>query len=441
MLGVVIVLLAALAALMTSVRRHDPRLVPYAAAGLAMHLLGAGAQLWVHQSFYDHIGDAYTYAEYGKVISRALDLDFFRVAPQVLRMVLHMEANLPFIRLEGGGSGSSSMMALTGALFFLIGSDQLMSFLMVSMIAWGGQLLLAMVTSDLVEDDERPLAYGAALLVPSVVFWSSALVKEGVVLAGLGLLCFSAHRVLALRKFQHVPGAMVGAVLVAMLKPYVLFPFVVGIAGWMLVNRLPKGARVTLRPGPVVLAALLTVGGLLIMSALFPEYGINKLGEHTATQQHAWADADNSSNVDIAAGANTSLASQIPYVPLALVNSLFRPFIFEARNVTSLAAGIETSVLIVLVAQIFSRSRGRKLKDVFLSSAVLSGSTIFVVLFAVAVGLATKNLGSLSRYRMPMIPFYVLAVLLLRRRLSAPPSDLAAEDSDASEETAEELAG
>jgi len=38
--------------------------------------------------------------------------------------------------------------------------------------------------------------------------------------------------------------------------------------------------------------------------------------------------------------------------------------------------------------------------------------------FSVAVGLATTNLGTLSRYRMPMMPFYVTFILLLGQQLT-----------------------
>ncbi len=40
----------------------------------------------------------------------------------------------------------------------------------------------------------------------------------------------------------------------------------------------------------------------------------------------------------------------------------------------------------------------------------------FVGSFAVCVGLATSNLGSLSRYRVPMMPFYATLLLVLLQK-------------------------
>jgi hypothetical protein len=49
---------------------------------------------------------------------------------------------------------------------------------------------------------------------------------------------------------------------------------------------------------------------------------------------------------------------------------------------------------------------------------------VFVITCAVAVGIATTNIGTLSRYRVPLMPLYVLLVAVLgyRRSASSKPS-------------------
>lgn len=430
--AVLLSLIGAFVFLFTGARRHDARLIPYAGAALAMHVGGAFAQLWITESYYG-VGDVFTYAESGKLIAKALDLDFARFAPEVLKLALHLRADLVVTHYETGDS-TTTMMALTGFLIYFVGDSLIASFLVVSTIAWGGQTLLAMTVGSIVDEDERPTAYAATLLVPSVIFWSSSIVKEGFVLAGLGLLCFSAHRVLVERRIYLAPGIVVGALTIAMIKPYVLFPFFLGIGGWILATR-ARGGRMVFRPASIIIGGLVAVGGVLLMSRAFPEFGLEKLGEHTAAQQQAWTDSDNSSNVDVGAGANASLASQIPYVPIALVNTLFRPFIFETRNLTTFVAALETTTLIVLVGQTLAKGKLARIGSVTVASPLLLGSAVFVLFFSVAVGLATKNLGSLSRYRMPMIPFYVLLILLLRSRLRRATED---EPSAAEDEAGDE---
>jgi len=38
---------------------------------------------------------------------------------------------------------------------------------------------------------------------------------------------------------------------------------------------------------------------------------------------------------------------------------------------------------------------------------------VFVMAFGIAVGLASSNLGTLSRYRSPLVPFFVVLLLVL----------------------------
>ena len=45
--------------------------------------------------------------------------------------------------------------------------------------------------------------------------------------------------------------------------------------------------------------------------------------------------------------------------------------------------------------------------------AALTFCAVFVLTFAVAVGLSTLNLGTLSRYRIPMMPFFTVLLFVL----------------------------
>ena len=47
---------------------------------------------------------------------------------------------------------------------------------------------------------------------------------------------------------------------------------------------------------------------------------------------------------------------------------------------------------------------------------------VFVIAFGIAVGLASTNLGTLSRYRSPILPFFVVALIVLRKPLAARPT-------------------
>ena len=54
------------------------------------------------------------------------------------------------------------------------------------------------------------------------------------------------------------------------------------------------------------------------------------------------------------------------------------------------------------------------------NSPVLMFCATFVVTLGIAVGLATTNLGTLSRYRMPLVPFFATLLLLVTARSLEP---------------------
>ena len=99
---------------------------------------------------------------------------------------------------------------------------------------------------------------------------------------------------------------------------------------------------------------------------------------------------------------------------MGLLNTFFRPAIFEARNAPMFVAGLETSLIALAMLSVLGAWRATI--GTLVRSPFLVSGTVFVFVFGVGVGLATRNLGSLSRYRMPMMPFYATTLLILHRR-------------------------
>ncbi|HBQ11129.1 MAG TPA: hypothetical protein DEF51_08110 [Myxococcales bacterium] len=109
------------------------------------------------------------------------------------------------------------------------------------------------------------------------------------------------------------------------------------------------------------------------------------------------------------------------FAPLALATSLFRPLIFEVRNAPMLLNAVESTVLTYLfVATVLRRSWDAVWREVR-SSPALMFSLTFVLVFGVAVGLASTNMGTLSRYRIPLVPLFGAFVLVLSRARAGAP--------------------
>jgi hypothetical protein len=382
----------------------------------AAHVAAAGAH-WASVEFW-YSGDMSGYQGTGYDLARFLDADFVRFAPEVVKYALHLESALP--QLGGEGQSTGTAKALAGFIVFVVGPSSLSLCLAASWLSWFGQLCLYRVARAELDPADRPTALLGLFFVPSVMFWSSGYTKESLVVGFLGLLCLSTYGVLRLRKPPHIAGLLVGGVGIAMLKSFTLIPYLLGVIVFVYADRAWRRAgKIRIRPAYLLLAAVLAMGGIAAMGSLFPSLGINRIAETIAEHQQNWHDVQGGSDVEQGSGEARSLPQQLRFVPLALVNALFRPMIFDAKNVFAALAAFENTLLLLAVLSLLRpRFRGAIIESIA-RAPFLAFSATFVLVFATGVGLTTSNLGSLSRYRMPMMPFYAATVLVLRRRARA----------------------
>jgi hypothetical protein len=375
-----------------------------------LHVCFAFVQVWLHTQFYNGVGDMFQYIDAGRAMAHLMEVDFPRFAWETVKLFFHIGANGTFA--EGGISSTQAMEAATAFIMFCVGDSMLAACLFVGALASVGQLYLYYVVRYHISSASHRTVVVALLLVPSVLFWSSAVTKEGLVVFFFALLGSGALLISNRRLTVGLASALVGTVGVAMLKPYILSPFILGVVAWVYCARMRRtGGRI--RVAPVIGAAVIGVIGLAATGTIFPEFSLSELAKEAARQQEVGAEVGGGSYIQVGSVEARSFLQQLEFVPLAFVDSMFRPLIFEARNAPMLAAAFESTALTILSVYLVIRLRVRHVIEALLRSPLLSFCVVFTLSFAIAVGLATTNLGTLSRYRMPMMPWYALALVLL----------------------------
>ena len=384
-------------------------------------------QNWVTVSFFMHVGfacvqvplmrsffgmaDMFGYIGYGEILARMMERDPLHVIPEVTALLLHNRPHLPLV-IIGAGSGTGTMSALTAWTFYLLGPSAYAASIALAMLSMCGAIAMYRVFRANVDSAFRPHVAIAALFVPSFVFWSSGLIKEAVIVTGLGGILYGLH--LWIREGRPVPGwalMLVGAMPILLVKPYILFPLILAAGSWYYWARSLKRGRVRIRPAHAVVAAVLSVGGIVVLGQYFPAYAFDNFAARTSELQQIGRYGG--SAFSLGGEAPTTLAGQFAYAPAALLTSLFRPFLFEVHSIPSLVNAVETTVLAVLFARIlFTRNLG-KVRCQIADNPFLVFCVVFVMAFGIAVGLASSNLGTLSRYRSPLVPFFVVLLLVL----------------------------
>lgn len=200
-----------------------------------------------------------------------------------------------------------------------------------------------------------------------------------------------------------------------LIKPYILFPFVLAGGGWYYAKRSLNRGRVRIRPLYLAAAALLSIGGIVVLGHYFPEYSVDVFSSRTAELQRLGRVVRGGSSYELASEVPTTLAGQFAYAPAALLSALFRPSLFEVHNMLMLANAMETTLLTLLVIRILFTRNLDGVRQQILREPFLIFCLVFIVAFGLAVGLASTNLGTLSRYRAPLLPFFVLLILVLTR--------------------------
>jgi hypothetical protein len=376
-----------------------------------MHVGFACVQVPLMRTFFFGVADMFGYMRYGETLARMMERDPLHVIPEVSALLLHNRPHLPLV-IKGAGSSTGTMSAMTAWAFYLLGPSQYAASVAFAVLSMWGKIAVYRVFRANVDPAFRPHVAIAALFVPSFVFWSSGVIKEAVIVAGLGWSLFGLH--LWIREGRPVSGwalILAGGIPILLIKPYVLFPFVLAAGSWYYWARSLKRGGVRIRPAYAVVAAVLSVGGVVVLGQYFPEYGLDNFAARTSELRRFGRHGG--SAFSLGGEAPTTLVGQFAYAPAALLSSLFRPFLFEVHNIPALVNAVETTVLTVLFVRIlFTRNLG-KVRRQIADSPFLVFCVVFVMAFGIAVGLASSNLGTLSRYRSPLVPFFVVLLLVL----------------------------
>jgi hypothetical protein len=303
------------------------------------------------------------------------------------------------------------MIGLTTVLELFTGSSLYAVAMIVTLGATFGKFFLY---NTLRETLPRVYHHGALLaccFAPSVVFWSSSILKESVVMIFLGPLVYMTHRSLTGR-VSSLPAAIACFVFIGLIKPYILFAFVTGAAAWLYWHRaLARDGQVVIRPIWGVLGIALAAGGVVALGELFPRFAADQVLDSVLDEQAVGARAGGGSAINFGIDPTTaSTATQLSLIPLALLNAWFRPSLLDVRNAQMLINAFETTAIMVLGGRALLRSGPAELWRRVAAQPVLIFGLVFALSLGIGVGLASTNFGTLSRYRMPLVPFLLAVV-------------------------------
>jgi hypothetical protein len=353
----------------------------------AVQFVAALIHVAIVRGYYGY-GDMISYWRGGMTLAQGLESGWIDFA-EVLRLILQLPTSLAVL---GAGRSTGSMHGISGLLCYAFNDSLVAVCVFIALVGFAGRLALWNAMRKLWPSQERALLV-ATLVIPSTVFWSAGLLKEAVAMPGLFLAAAAAIDVVASRRLSAVSfaGLTVGIPLVAVTKAYLLFPLLIGVTAAGVVRARAHLTRAAL---PEVLVA---IAGVIALGEFFPRYALENVVDSAEDLRRAG---------EAHAGGSSFQVPRAALVPLGVLTALFRPLLLEARNPLLALSAVEMTIFSVLFLRALWRPRAvvalAQRSPLFLLSAG------FVAVFSLALGISTTNLGTLARYRAPMMPFYAV---------------------------------
>ncbi len=263
----------------------------------------------------------------------------------------------------------------------------------------------------------------ACLFVPSVFFWGSGVLKDTLVLAALGVATYAIYQF-----FMEHRNQMAALVLILLsfyvifsIKKFVLQAYLPAASVWLLFHWFARVRSSVLRTLLVpFVVVIIAAGGYFSVSKVGEgdqKYSLDKIAQTAAVTAYDirfWTGREAGSGYTLGELDGT-MASMIRLAPAAINVTLFRPYLWEVKNPLMLLSALESLMFLGLLIYVVLSSK-QLIKKVVDKNVLFA--IVFSLIFAFAVGVSTFNFGTLSRYKIPLVPFYAVALVLLSQSKS-----------------------
>ncbi|MBL7936915.1 MAG: hypothetical protein JNM51_14005 [Bacteroidia bacterium] len=293
------------------------------------------------------------------------------------------------------------------------------SSILVAIFTYGGMWKLYQTFLQEFPDLKKELAI-ACLFVPSCVFWGSGLMKDSFTLSAVGWFTYAFYHffIKKERNFSYGIYLFISGFIILAIKPYIFFALLPGSILWLSNNLVKKINHGFIRflVAPVILS-LGGVTGYYVLDKMgdnLGQYKVDKvLDKAVITQQDMKAEYYHGNSFDIG-DFDASFESITKVAPMAIFSGIFRPAIWDVKNIVMLISSMENTYLLTLTLFLLFKLKFFGFFTLIRKNPMLLFCMLFSLFFAFSVGLTVANFGSLVRLRIPELPFFVAGIFMLK---------------------------
>jgi hypothetical protein len=260
----------------------------------------------------------------------------------------------------------------------------------------------------------------AILYLPTFVFWSSGILKDPICTGAIGWITYGLYEIFYKKKnlFFNTVMILIFGYLLYIIKVYILISYVPFFLLYLVLKNVNLIKNIFLRMalvlGLIVGTVIMFTGVMAQLAETLVAYGGSDITKNITSYQKAYSDQEEAgSNFELGVEYDGSISSLIKIAPAAIVATLYRPFFWESKKLSTLLSSVESLAIMLFTLFVFYKTGPvrflRSLKEPIILYCIL-----FALLFALFVGATTANFGTLVRYKIPCLPFYIIALFLIQ---------------------------
>ena len=263
-----------------------------------------------------------------------------------------------------------------------------------SFITMFGPIAIYRVMSDVYPGKKWQMLV-SIFLIPSFLYWTSGLHKEGVIFLGFSLVIFNFYFGLKKHKFSlaNILFFVLGLLIVLVFRNFMIIILIPALIAWFFAFKFFKKPLTVFGICYIFFVIFFFTAKYITSSLDFPEVVV--------TKQKEFVSLLGNSSVPMKK-LEPNFTSFVINMPQTLSLSILRPYPSDVRHILSLAAATETDLLLLLflIFLFFPNKRNNQNQSpifiyfcLFLSFSVL-----------ITIGYSVNNIGAIVRYRSIILP-------------------------------------
>jgi hypothetical protein len=293
--------------------------------------------------------------------------------------------------------GTNLIIAIGACLFSVAGPSLAGAMVLFAVVAFWGQFFFYRAFVLAFPKANRRIAAVLLFLFPSIVYWTSAFGKDALMMLAIGMISYGIARRFDLKGWLTI---LLGLPLATLVRPHVGAFIAVSLFASYLIADITYGRK-------IIGLKFLLFPFFVVTCIVIVIYSRNSLELNSVEDARAMSEYSHLHNQvgGSAFGEDESIGVRLIQAPVLM----FRPFPWEANNLTALLASLEGLLLLSLTLW-----RRVGLYRLFLSarSIPLTVFTIcFFSIFSVVFSISISNFGLLTRQRVMVLPL-VLSLIV-----------------------------